>query len=383
MNQAELRSLLEKYVNGNCSPEETVLLESWYLSKSKKDKMPPIQEVELTFYKELIWEDIEEKANIKSKPTGGRYFGSWSFISVAASLALVLSFGGYYLFKEQISPKNPEVAQIKQDVLPGRNKAVLVLSNGKEVNLEDVQSGVVAKEGGITVQKNGINILSYKQQGVLKNEGSTAYNTIRTPNAGQWPVIELPDGTKAFLDAASSISFPVAFNKERKVTITGQVYFQVVHDSKKPFRVAVKGMIIEDLGTDFNVNAYDDESSVKTTLVEGSVSVAKKDQKIILKPGQQAVSTSGNDKIISKEANIEEVIAWKNGLFQFSHTSIDVVMRQLARWYDVDIVYKEDVSKLSFTGNLPRNLKLSRLLEMLSVTGLHFKIEGKQIIITP
>lgn len=381
MNQTELKGLLEKYINGTCSKEETVLLESWYLSKSKQDKWTLKDDDELYLYRKLIWENVQQNTGISQKLKNRRSYQLWSKILVAASIVCVLSVGSYYMFyenpKEQISQNS-----VKNDLLPGGDKAVLVLSNGKQISLGSAQNGIIAKEENTLVQKNGSNVLSYKESAQYSdNKGQPVYNTIRTPNGGQWPIIELPDGTKAILDAGSSISFPVSFNQERKVTITGQVYFQVVHNSNKPFRVAVNGVTIEDIGTEFNVNAYNDEPLVKTTLIEGSISVVKKAQKMVLKPGQQAITEPGTDRIRSREVNIEEVVAWKNGLFQFNHTHIDVVMRQIARWYDVEIVYKDDVSNVSFSGNLSRNLKASRLLEMMSVTGLHFKIENKKIIV--
>lgn len=382
MNQRELQSLIEKYLKGNCTPDEIVLLESWYLAKSKQDKLP-VEEKELTIYKELIWQNIQQNIDVIEKPASNRK-RFFTVISVAASITLTLFIGGYYLIVRHQKERITKISiKEKQDILPGTNKAMLVLSNGKQISLASVQAGIIAQEGNITVKKQGANILSYKQVSNNNGDKPLAYNTISTPNGGQWPIIELPDGTRAFLDAASSISFPVSFNKERKVTITGQVYFEVIHDSKKPFRVTVKGITIEDLGTSFNVNAYDNESGIKTSLIEGSVSVAKRNEKLIIKPGEQAVTSSGSDKILSKQVDIDEIVAWKNGLFQFNHTNIDVVMRQIARWYDVEIIYKEDVSKISFTGSLSRNLKLSKSLQMLSVTGLHFKIEGKKIIVTP
>jgi len=382
MNQTELKGLLDKYINGTCSKEETVLLESWYLSKSKQDKWTLKDDGELYLYKKLIWENIQQNTGVSQNLKDRRSYQLWSKILVAASIVCVLSVGSYYMFYENPKEQISQNKDVKHDLLPGMDKAVLVLSNGKQISLGSAQNGVIAKEENTLVQKNGSNVLSYKESAQYSNnKGQPAYNTIRTPNGGQWPIIELPDGTKAILDAGSSISFPVSFNQERKVTITGQVYFQVVHNSNKPFRVAVNGVTIEDIGTEFNVNAYNDEPLVKTTLIEGSISVVKKTQKMVLEPGQQAITEPGTDRIRSREVNIEEVVAWKNGLFQFNHTNIDVVMRQIARWYDVEIVYKDDVSDVSFSGNLSRNLKASRLLEMMSVTGLHFKIENKKIIV--
>ncbi|MBG6234968.1 hypothetical protein IWX76_001536 [Pedobacter sp. CAN_A7] len=357
MNQIEFNTLLEKYTAGICSHEELMLLESWYLAKAKQNPEPSLSAEDLYFYKKAIWKDIQRNTQKTHRPR-------WPAILAAASVILILTFGFYHLFNQQLETTTKPAKTLNKDLLPGSNKAVLILSNGKQISLSDSTT---------LSYKNGSHPLGYSPSG---------YNTIQTPNGGQWPSIELPDGTKVFLDAASSVTFPVSFDKERKVTLTGQAYFQVVHQSKKPFFITVKGLTIEDLGTDFNVNAHDDEPTVKTTLIEGSVSVSNKSQKIILIPGQQATATAGNGKIIASEANVEEVLAWKNGLFQFNRTPIAVVMLQIARWYNVDIVYKNDVSNITFTGNLPRNLKASRLLEMLSITGLHFNIGDKKIIVS-
>jgi transmembrane sensor len=174
---------------------------------------------------------------------------------------------------------------------------------------------------------------------------------------------------------------------ERKVTITGQVYFEVVHNSKKPFMVMVKGQTIEDLGTHFNINAYEDELFVETTLIEGSVSIAKKEQKVVLKPGQQAVTENGNNNIKVIEANTSKVTAWRNGLFNFDNMPIELAMRQLARWYNVDVEYPKGVPKIVFSGQMHRNEKASQILDVLSFFKINFRIEegktGKKIMVLP
>ncbi|QPH41429.1 FecR family protein [Pedobacter endophyticus] len=386
MNQIEFQSLLERYNNGKCSSEELALLENWYNSFGEKNKINSISEDDFILYQKLIWKNVNGKLNLMPNQQQHKRLTLWAQYSIAASLFLIISFGIYYSIKWKSSNTEMQMAKsdvkVKDDLPPASNKAELVLSNGKVISLENADPGLVATEGDVRVEKSGESIISYKQgnSDATVNNNATAYNTIRTPNGGKWPAIELPDGTKVILDAGSSITFPVSFSKERKVNITGQAYFSVIHNSKKPFLVSVQGITIEDLGTEFNVNAYNDDLSVKTTLTEGAVKVSLGNQHSNIKPGQQVLAS--NNKLITKEVDIEEVIAWKKGLFQFNHTAIDVVMRQISRWYDVDIVFKENVANLTFTGNISRNLKLSRSLEMLSVTGLVFKMEGKRIVVS-
>lgn len=354
MTQVELQNLIEKYQNGKCSAEEICLLESWYLSEAKTiNTIHPTADT-LDFYKKAIW------AGVTAKKQSGRR----RFINIAAaSVLLTLSVCAYLLINRNVSDTVARQIAFKNDFKPASNQAIFISPKGERINLRDTS------------------LVSFRRLLKSDKDSQQGYNTIKTPDGGQWPAIELPDGTKVFLDAASSITFPVAFEKERKVTITGQVFFEVKHDDEIPFLIQVKGVTIEDLGTTFNVNAYDDESLIQTTLIEGSVSVAKPGHKTVLKPGQQAVTPQGKGSIITREADLEEVMAWKNGLFHFNHTPIREVMHQLSRWYNVNIVYKNDVSGVSFTGNVPKNLKASRLLEILSITGLEFSIDENAIVV--
>jgi len=268
------------------------------------------------------------------------------------------------------------------DIFPGSNKAVLTLSNGKKISLTDSKSGSIAVDGNESIIKAADGTISYRPNSGSASPGELLYNTITTPRGGQWPVVILPDGSKAILDAASSIKYPVVFTgTERRVTITGQVYFEVLHDAAKPFRVDVKGQTIEDIGTHFNVNAYDDEPVIKTTLIEGSVKITRGQYITAIKPGQQAVSRNGSNSIIVSEADIDEAIAWKNGLFVFKGSDMATVMRQLSRWYDVDVDYDGAVPQRLFNGDMHRSMKASQVLEVLSFYNVHFKIDGKKIIV--
>jgi ferric-dicitrate binding protein FerR (iron transport regulator) len=231
------------------------------------------------------------------------------------------------------------------------------------------------------INKTGDGKIVYQED--QTKESLVEYNTITTPRGGKYE-LTLADGTTVTLDAASSIRYPVAFTgRERRVEITGQVYFEVAHNQSKPFRVQASDQTVEVLGTHFNINAYPDEADLRTTLLEGSVRITKAQASAILKPGEQAITSDQSTLIRVRDADTEAAVAWKEGHFHFSHADIPTVMRQLARWYDVEVAYVGSIPKRSFSGNINRNTKASVALEILSVSNVHFKIEGKKIIVTP
>jgi transmembrane sensor len=270
-------------------------------------------------------------------------------------------------------------------VAPGGNKAILTLANGEKVLLTDARNGVVARQGGVAVAKKSDGQLNYSvDESGLSNEAQL-FNTVETPRGGKYK-LTMADGTIAILDAASSIHYPVAFNgRERRVEITGQVYFEVVHNTDKPFKVSVKGQIVEDLGTKFNINAYDDEPVIRTTLIEGSIGLTRASRTVILKPGQQAVNTTNNPDTKIIAADMEEAVAWKNDYFLFNNEPIESVMRKISRWYDVDIHYPNG-QKLeeSYLGGLTRYSNVSEVLKMLEITGdVRFEVKNKTIRVFP
>ncbi|PST82046.1 hypothetical protein C7T94_14615 [Pedobacter yulinensis] len=380
MTPSEFETLLTSYTSGTCSQEERELVESWYTHAAEHSDMPPLDAAELAFYRQKIWNGLEQPQPLHAEShRAGRKL--WLKFAAAASV-LIAVFAGYQFLGHK-SPK-PKLTAVRTapDILPAANKAFLVLPDGREVNISNLTEGTVAQFGHMTVRVKGKGVISYKIHPSVRAADRDIWYTIKTPAGGQWPVVELPDGTKVHLDAASSVSFPLSFAGRRTVSMTGQVFFQVVHDESRPFHVRANGIDIEDLGTDFNVKAYPDEQEVETTLVEGLVRVSKDTRKVMLVPGQQAVSRSKDARLERRQADVIGVLAWKNGVFHFDHTSIEEVMQQLARWYKVEITYRKDVSEVTFTGDLPRNLKLSRLLEMLSVTGLRFKVDGRKIEVT-
>jgi transmembrane sensor len=305
---------------------------------------------------------------------------SWR-LAAAAVILLVLGVSSYFLFFNSRLPKDSPVAQepLSNDVPPGGDRAILTLANGERILLDSAQ-GTVGTENGVQV----INLpgkLNYSTQ-KEENIPVTAFHTISTPRGGQYQLV-LSDGTKVWLNSASSMRFPVAFaGEQRKVEITGEAYFEVAHNPSMPFVVRKGETEVKVLGTHFNVNAYEDESEIKVTLLEGKVRVGKGREEALLAPGQQAQiapAPAGGIKVASN-VDLDEVVAWKNGKFQFGEAAeVEDVLRQLARWYDVDFVYKGDI-RGQIGGTISRNVPLSQVLNLLEMTGVvTFKVEGKKV----
>jgi ferric-dicitrate binding protein FerR (iron transport regulator) len=265
-------------------------------------------------------------------------------------------------------------------IIPGGNKAVLTLAGGRQIILDSLQNGSVALQGNTHILKLASGRLAYQPDHT--GSGAIEYNTITTPKGGQYQV-SLPDGSRVWLNAASSLRFPTSFDgNERQVEMTGEVYFEVAQNRDKPFFVRSGGFNVEVLGTHFDVNAYADEAVFKTTLLEGSVNVGNTSGHSLLEPGEQAVAgISGGNIRILREADTEAAVAWKNGRFEFSNADIPTIMRQIARWYDVDIRYEGNIPPEHFSGEVPRSCSLDKVLKIFALSQIHFRIEGKEIIV--
>lgn len=300
--------------------------------------------------------------------------------AVAASILICLGIFSYLFFNKQIN----RTQLAKTDFRPGGNKAVLTLSNGSTIILNDARNGTLANQGGTSVSKTQAGEIAYDDSGSNNSEDSDkpTYNTINTPKGGQFQVV-LSDGSKVWLNSYSSLKFPTSFtDKQRVVEITGEVYFEVAKDKTKPFLVKAGNQIVEVLGTHFNINSYADEPDIKTTLLEGAVKIKQLNTgfSALLKPGQQAVNNSSG-KLIVQQADIEQAVAWKYGLFQINDANIETIMRQAARWYDVDIIYEGKVPQRKFSGKIKRDVKASEFLEMLAFFNVNFSMEGRKIIV--
>ncbi|GLU51996.1 FecR family protein [Dyadobacter frigoris] len=385
----EIADLIFKYLNGDLSVEENKVLQDWLNEDianqitlnelQNKDKM----EESLQFFESIdhkaAWENINEQIE---NPVIPHSFWSFNKFFKYAAAILITGFVGYaFLHKKNNADtaiaKTKKPQTLKNDVLPGGNKATLTLGDGSVITLEDMENGTFKKENGVKISKKEGQLV-YEILPAESNSTIT-YNTINTPTGGQYEIL-LPDGSKVWLNSRSSLHFPTAFSgKERKVELTGEGYFEISKNKQMPFVVEAGKTHVEVLGTHFNVMAYDNEAVSKTTLLEGSVKVGNGENKKLLNPGQQAIVGS---QIRVRAADLEEAVAWKEGYFQFDNEDLTTIMRQLQRWYDVDVVNEKQIPDKHFTAMISRNNTLSKVLKMLEMSGeLKFEIEDKRITI--
>lgn len=303
---------------------------------------------------------------------------NWKKLLIAASVIVVVGLGYFKFNQNNSSTAIVSNEKEKNVIMPGRTGAILTLGDGSQIVLDSVANGVLANQSNTAVSK--------KDGELVYTEGADAHavnNKMTTPRGRQYK-LELSDGTKVWLNASSSISFPTSFAaNERKVTIIGEAYFEVAKDKRRPFTVTIKDIEVQVLGTHFNVNGYNDEGEIKTTLIEGSVLVGEKNKKVLLKPGQQAEMKNTGAIKVKDLGNFDAVLAWKNGMFHFENASLETVLRQLSRWYDVDIVIEKGVVSRDFEGEINRDLELSQVLKILEGNNVHFKIEGKVLRVMP
>ena len=333
--------------------------------------------------KDRIWESIQSKSK-QAKVIPIKRNKAWM---VAASvIVIMLAAGGYFYFNENIPQHFAKIEKpqklIKNDVAPGGNKAVLTLANGSTIILDSAQNGTLSKQGNVRIIKLDDGQLAYDQSDVSAGQ-AVGYNTISTPKGGQYQ-LTLSDGTRVWLNAASSLRFPATFSgRERKVELTGEGYFEVAKNKEKPFEVSVNNAVVTVLGTHFNINAYSDERVVKTTLLEGSVKVTKGNAGALITPGEQArINNSTGEITVKEEVDLDEAVAWKNGKFIFNDADIKSIMRQLEKWYDVSVIYDKEVPDEEFVGSISRNVNVSQILEMLEKTGsVNFEIKGRTIVV--
>jgi transmembrane sensor len=309
----------------------------------------------------------------------------WKKLTIAALALFFVGFGVHQYLQTNNKAAVDKVTKVKvqplHDALPGTNKAVLTLANGKTIILDNAQNGTLAKQGTTTVKKTNNGRLVYNAADLSKGNSAIAINTITTPRGGQYQ-ITLPDGTQVWLNSVSSLRFPTRFTGSyRQVEITGEAYFEVAKNAAMPFRVKTAKAQIEVLGTHFNVMAYDDEHLMKTTLLEGAVNIKSGSAVNRLKPGQQAQIDKGGATKIVNNVDVEDETAWKNGLFQFNEVGIETILRQASRWYDLDVVYTGKIPNREFTGRISRNVKASALLDILRYFDVDVKIEGKNIVV--
>jgi ferric-dicitrate binding protein FerR (iron transport regulator) len=370
MHPKEVQELLKKYREGTCTEEEKALLESWYLTY-EANNLPEISQ------------NIrdEQLANVwQSLPVHREHRFPWWRMAAAAVLLISLGAALYFYFHQPASGRADTKQVADNRIVPGSNKAILTLGDGRTINLTDAGNGHIAEQAGITITKKADGQLLYTISDNPRGDANT-FNTIQTPKGGQYQV-SLPDGTKVWLNAATSLRFPAKFSDTARVVyLDGEAYFEVAHNKKTPFRVALNGQQVEVLGTHFNIMAYKDESAIRTTLLEGLVKLSTPAQSALLQPGQQGYIANNKNEFTVTNVDVDAVTAWKNGLFMFNGIDLRSLMRQIGRWYDIDVAYEPGVKDDVVYGTISRTADLSKLLHILELGGVHFKLEGRKLIV--
>ena len=374
--------IIKKYLKGKASDSEVSFLEKYYNHFEKESSFTwrlsvnDKENLERELFAGILQKTTKKKKIFQLSKI------CWYKQAAAALILLFIGLGTYYNF---IATNDSETTVIttpvlaKKDLPPGRSRAILTLSNGSTVVLDSIGNGFVTQQSNTQIVKTAKGQLSYTT--LNQNSKELVYNSLSTPRGGQYQLV-LPDGTKVWLNAASSIRFPVAFvGKERKVTITGEAYFEVAKDKKKPFIVSSANMDVEVLGTHFNVSAYAEESIVKTTLLEGSVKINNKKSEVYLVPGQQSQLNNSGHFSIKNNIDVDKEIAWTKGKFQFNSNTIQEIMLQLSRWYDVEVIYQGKVSSETFSAIIKRSSNISQVLKLMEASGVKFDIEGKKIYV--
>jgi ferric-dicitrate binding protein FerR (iron transport regulator) len=403
MDANQFSDLLQRYRLGTCSDEEKEWVEGWY-NEWRSDLYNPLTEEEEETAGQRIYSHVQEEiasATVERTIPITRNKLIWW---VAAGTMLLMATAGYFLSTHK-SDRVPKIIETStpqtRPVMPGGNKALLTLGDGSVIVLDSAANGALTRQGKTIVLKKQDGELIYESQH-NGNQDAVAWNTISTPRGGQYQVV-LPDGTKVWLNAVSSLRFPAGFTgSERVVQLTGEAYFEVKPltpkgvNEKMPFVVKIvtsdgNEAEVKVLGTHFNINAYDDEPAIKTTLLEGSVKVSAipvrpghpgNRQSAMLKPGEQ-ISISQSQLSQPIPVQTEEAVAWKDGRFVFNEAGVETVMREIARWYDVDIVYAGKVPAEKFEGEIPRNSNITEVFKILELSNVHCKIEGRKITVLP
>ncbi|MDQ8006616.1 MAG: FecR domain-containing protein [Pedobacter sp.] len=376
-----LAELFKKYVDKTITEEEYAELFVYIRNPETKEQVLAFMDEHNrkvqsdVLVHEVDWDGMYANITNPKKLDGRKRMPIWKYAAAAAVL-LVTVFTLYYTVQK--TAENKPLAY-HNDILPGGDKATLTLADGSQIVLDNKNTGQVATEGAISIETDANGQIVYLVKGDSEAE-SQKINTLSTPAGGKFSVV-LSDGSKVWLNATSSIKFPAAFAKdERRVEIKGEAYFEIEKDSSRPFYVKNGSSEIKVLGTHFNVMAYPDEYRSELTLLEGSVQFTKSGNSELLKPGKQILYTETSTETKQRDANIEEVMAWKNDLFVFNDTNIDEIMKELMRWYDVKIKYEGEKPDISFTGIIPRNANVSKVLKALELTGdVVFGIESNVI----
>ena len=374
-----IKLLFERYLNNHVSREETAELFQYFQDTNNKEALEQMIENQLEsrdkeeLIDKMILDRVFGKIDLDTEPQNIKSPTWYKITGVAAAIILIISIS--YLFLNR-STYNDHTATI---IEPGRDKATLVLSSGKTIVLEDVANGKLTEELGTTIEKTEKGGINYKIEG--NTDVRIAMNLLNVPKGGQFQ-ITLSDGTKVWLNSNSSLKYPSAFSaSERRVELKGEAYFEVSKNKQKPFIVETSLQKVEVLGTKFNINAYDDESSTQTSLAEGSVRVSCKNNTTLLKPGQQSTLTDQN--IAVRSINLDQVLDWKNGDFNFSNNNLKEIMRKISRWYNIEVIFEGPISQETYVAQISRKKRLNDVLRALQLSGsIKYSIRNNKLYIS-
>jgi len=396
MERKDVEQLKQKLIHGELTEPEQQDFFNWLKQLDQPELNAFMQEYSASFEQKTDsvagaqHEDLANKIEMRLDALAVASMPFWkrsAFKFTAAAAVLVLVCSSILLYFAHSNGSKYATLSKRNTILSakpiygGSDKVLLILSNGKRIEVNNFTKGQLAVENGYSIEKQSNGLLKYRKinSGAALSSGNS--NTIVTPRGGQY-CVSLPDGSRVWMNAESKLTYPVSFSgNTRKIALQGEAYFEVAHNPKKPFIVDFEGSNVKVLGTHFNICAYGDGEKPKTTLLQGSVEVSTNNCKKIILPGQQAIS-SHNIAIIKVDTN--HVMGWKNGNFSFEHERIGTVMGKISRWYDVDIKYQGKVTQEEFVGSIPKSKNLEEVLHRLELTGLlHFKIEGRSVTIMP
>jgi ferric-dicitrate binding protein FerR (iron transport regulator) len=371
-DEKRLSELEAKWLNGTITEAEAKEYASWY---NEGQDLPVRIPEEIAGSEEAHRQRMLDSINTRrSRPLPATIR---LFRAAAVAATLILLIAGLYYYRNTRQTRDIVQAPAPQqphDIAPGRTRATLTLSNGQTIALDPSSNGILGHDSGVYIS-NTDSVLTYKGN---SDSRSLAFNTLSTAKGEQYSVT-LSDGTKVWLNAASILRFPIQFTGEdRRVEVTGEAYFEVARDASKPFFISSGDMHVQVLGTSFNINAYANEPIVRTTLLEGAVRI---NHRVDLSPHQQSRIEKGGDIKVLKDIDVDEVVAWKNGAFSFNNADITTVMRQLERWYDIEVVYEGNKPADVFYGGISRSSTLMEVLKILQASKVRFRLEGKRLIV--
>lgn len=390
--QEQITALLLKYLSGELTVEEQVQLDTWLNADVKNEALMGEFRNEAVVRQELqdiyqsktrVWQQLEEYTltNVRSVRNYRR------IALYAAGICLLVGGAALYFFYHWQTPVPIQIATIRQDSVdvpaPATNRAYVTLSNGKRVYIDSLQTGADIIPGSNLAQKLSPDKIEYAYN---SRAAAPELNTITVPRGSKPLLIALPDGSQVWVNVASTISFQVPFDgKERLVSVSGEAYFDVAAAAAQPFIVKSKGQEIKVLGTAFNIKSYEEESTIKTTLVTGKIQISQNKSGTMktLTAGQQAISPPDGPLLINQDADMEEALAWKANVFQFNHADLKSIMQQLGRWYDVEIVFQGSVPNHFFTVKISRDKSLTAVLKIMELYGINFQLEGKKLTVLP